>query len=76
MVYSLRHDEHFSPMQSSYALARKAEQNYRDMINAKLLNSLERMAQPDYQAVPMPENFHTSVLQRVVERMGKNSVQD
>lgn len=60
-----------SPMQSSYALARKAEQNYRDMINAKLLNSLERMANPNYQSVPMPDNFHHSVLTRVLKQMEK-----
>lgn len=76
MSYALRHDERVPPMPSSYALARKAEQNYRDMINEKLLNSLERMAQPDYQSVPMPDNFHASVLQRVVARMEKSDVQD
>lgn len=76
MSYALRQDDHISPMQSSYALARKAEQNYRDMINAKLINTLERMAEPDYQSMPMPESFHASVLQRVVARMEQSNVQD
>lgn len=76
MSYAFRPNDCISPMQSSYALARKAEQNYRDMINAKLLNTLERMAEPDYQSTPMPDHFHASVLQRVVARMEQSDVQD
>lgn len=58
-------------MQSSYALARKAEQNYREMINAQLLHSLERMSQDDYQAEKMPDNFHVAVLERIKANKGE-----
>ncbi|MBR5941392.1 MAG: hypothetical protein IKZ88_09050 [Neisseriaceae bacterium] len=61
----------FSAMQSSYALARKVEQNYREMINAQLLHSLERMNQNDYQAQKMPDNFHISVLERIKANKGE-----
>ena len=71
MDYVIHHNEIFSPMQSSSALARKAEQNYQEMIDAKLLHTLERMSAPNYQAKPMPDNFHNAVLQRVLARMDK-----
>ncbi len=61
----------FSPMQSSSALARKAEQNYQEMIDAKLINTLERINAPDYQAKTMPDGFHEAVLQRVLDRLDK-----
>lgn len=73
MGYALKNDD-FSPMQSSYAMVRKAEQNYREMINAKLINTLERMKKDDYQAVPMPKDFHQSVLKRVLANLDKDNV--
>ena len=63
--------ENLTTMQSSYALARKAEQNYREMINAQLLHSLERMSQDDYQAEKMPDNFHVAVLERIKANKGE-----
>lgn len=63
-------------MQSSYALARRAEQNYRDMINQQLIHSLERMANPNYQAQDMPNDFHASVLNRIAQQMEQADVQD
>ncbi|MDK4575530.1 hypothetical protein, partial [Kingella kingae] len=64
-TYVIQHHAILSTMQSSSALARKAEQNYQEMIDAKLLNTLERMSAPNYQAKPMPDDFHNAVLQRV-----------
>lgn len=71
MDYAIHSHDTFSPMQSSTALARKAEQNYQEMIDAKLLHSLERMNAPNYQAKPMPDDFHQVVLARVVARLEK-----
>lgn len=71
MDYVIHQNEIFSPMHSSSALARKAEQNYQEMIDAQLLNTLERMNVPNYQAKPMPDDFHNAVLQRVLARMDK-----
>ena len=65
MSYALKKESDFSALQSSYALARKAEQDYREMINAQLIHSLERMAQDGYQTTDMPENFHSSILERI-----------
>lgn len=61
----------FSPMQSGSALARKAEQNYQEMIDAKLINTFERMNAPDYLAKSMSDDFHEAVLQRVLARLDK-----
>lgn len=61
----------FSPELSTTAFVRKVEQDYREMVNAKLLYSLVRMQQPDYKAIPMPDNFHQEVLQRVLIRRRK-----
>ncbi|USZ15182.1 hypothetical protein NGM44_01960 [Moraxella sp. FZFQ2102] len=55
-------------------MARKAKQNYREMINAKLIDTLERMKKDDYQAVPMPKDFHQSVLKRVLVNLDKDDV--
>ncbi|MBP3194869.1 MAG: hypothetical protein J6M05_04310 [Cardiobacteriaceae bacterium] len=71
MSYAIKKSNDFSAMQSSYALARKAEQNYREMINAQLLHLLERINQDNYQATEMPENFHTSILERTKKNKGK-----
>lgn len=66
MTYEIKKQNgNFPALESSYALARKAEQNYREMINAQLLKSLELMEQDNYQAKTMPENFHLSVLERI-----------
>ncbi|MBQ9724826.1 MAG: hypothetical protein IJV56_05725 [Neisseriaceae bacterium] len=70
MSYAIK-KENLATIQSSYALARKAEQNYREMINAQLLHSLERMSQEGYQATEMPDNFHTSVLERIKTNKGE-----
>ncbi|MBO7380589.1 MAG: hypothetical protein J6W29_07985 [Neisseriaceae bacterium] len=70
MSYAVK-KENLTTMQSSYALARKAEQNYREMINAQLLHSLERMSQDDYQAEKMPDNFHVAVLERIKANKGE-----
>lgn len=70
MTYEVKKESDFSAVQSSYALARKAEQNYREMINAQLIHSLERMAQDGYQATEMPKNFHSSVLERIKNSKG------
>lgn len=70
MSYAVK-KENLATMQSSYALARKAEQNYREMINAQLLHSLERMSQDDYQAEKMPNNFHVAVLERIKANKGE-----
>ena len=70
MSYAVK-KENLATMQSSYALARKVEQNYREMINAQLLHSLERMNQNDYQAQKMPDNFHISVLERIKANKGE-----
>ncbi|MBO7554548.1 MAG: hypothetical protein IJV35_07385 [Neisseriaceae bacterium] len=70
MSYAVK-KENLATMQSSYALARKAEQNYREMINAQLLHSLERMSQDDYQAEKMPDNFHVAVLERIKANKGE-----
>ena len=70
MSYAVK-KENLATMQSSYALARKAEQNYREMINAQLLHSLERMSQDDYQAEKMPDNFHVTVLERIKANKGE-----
>lgn len=70
MSYAIK-KENLATMQSSYALARKAEQNYREMINAQLLHSLERMSQDDYQAEKMSDNFHVAVLERIKANKGE-----
>lgn len=70
----LRYHVGFSPMESSTALAKKAEHAYQEMIDAKLLNTLERMAQPDYQAISMPDDFHDIVLKRVLARLEQRNV--
>ena len=70
MSYAVK-KENLATIQSSYALARKAEQNYREMINAQLLHSLERMSQDDYQAIEMPDDFHTSILKRIKANKGE-----
>ncbi|MBR6027243.1 MAG: hypothetical protein IK065_06590 [Neisseriaceae bacterium] len=70
MSYAVK-KENLATMQSSYALARKVEQNYREMINAQLLNSLKRMSQDDYQAKKMPDNFHIAVLERIKANKGE-----
>lgn len=71
MRYTPHYDNKLSPMQSSSALARKAEQTYKDMIDDKLLSTLERMESPDYQSIPMPDDFHDTVLKRVLARLDK-----
>ena len=70
MTYAVKKERDLSGLQSSYALARKVENNYREMINTQLIHSLERMAQDDYQATKMPENFHSSVLERIKNSKG------
>ena len=65
MTDTVHQKKDLTVMQSSYALTRKAEQNYREMINAHLSHSLEKMNQDGYQAKEMPQNFHISVLERI-----------
>lgn len=62
--------ETISTVQSSYALARKAEQNYREMINTQLSHSLKRMNNENYQAMAMPDHFHTTILERIKANKG------
>ena len=53
------------PIISSCDLARKAKQHYREMINAHLTQSWQRMNNKNDQAQSMPEHFHASVLERI-----------
>ena len=69
MTYAVKKERDLSGLQSSYALARKVENNYREMINTQLIHSLERMAQDDYQATKMPENFH-----RLIQELHNNNI--
>lgn len=70
MGYAIKKDQDLY-LQNSYTLARQAEQAYKELIDHKLLNSLERMSHPDYQAKPMPDDFHAQTLARVRQKLGK-----
>lgn len=70
MGYAVKKDQDLC-LQNSYTLARQAEQAYKSLIDAKLLDSLDRMSDDHYQAKPMPDDFHVHTLARVRQKLGK-----
>lgn len=70
MGYAVNKDRDLC-LQNSYTLARQAEQTYKSLIDAKLLDSLDRMSGDHYQAKPMPDDFHAHTLARVRQKLGK-----
>lgn len=69
MSYTIDKDDVLQ--RSNVAIAQEAQRYYRDMINAKLLHTLERMQQPDYQTKTLPDDFFESVLERVRAQRAK-----
>lgn len=53
---------------SSLAVARRAEQIYRDMVNGKLDEIWDEINKPNYKGKPMPADFGKQLCERVRAR--------
>lgn len=60
-------------MQNSHALKRQAEQNYKDLINAKLNETHQRIQEGSDKTFVVQEGYFASILDRVKEQKAKAS---
>lgn len=58
---------------NSNALKKQAEQHYKDLINAKLNETYQRIQSDKDKTFVVQDDFFTSVLDRVVEQKAKAS---